>query len=86
MIQFALINVVSIDKPIVSEKLPDATFMINDNKKGICYLEVNAWIDGEQVVFETGTNSEVGPKYKSTDVWGSDMKNIINKYSLKDEI
>lgn len=86
IIQFALMTASSIEKPMVSNNLPDATFMINDNKKGVCYLKVNAWIDGEDVVFEMGIDSEEGHTYKSTDIWGSDMKMLINKYSLRDDI
>lgn len=49
LIQLALMNAISIDKPKIADKLPDATIMINDRDVGVSYLSVDVWFDNKKL-------------------------------------
>ena len=82
---FSLINAKSIDKPKISEKLPNAVISFDDWKEGVNYFKAKLWIDGDNIVVETN-DSLVNSDYKL--ISGSeatDIKKIVEKYHIKGE-
>lgn len=74
-IQFSLINAISINMPDVTNRLPDATIKIDARDLGVTYSIIDAWIDGDNVIFKMMENSELGPQYKyTTGTWGEKYK------------
>lgn len=87
LIQLALMNAISIDKPKISDKLPDATIMINDRDVGVSYLSVDVWFDNEKAIFSLGgiDSSTSEARYKETvGDFGEGIINCISKYQNKD--
>lgn len=87
LIQLALMNAISIDKPKIADKLPDATIMINDRDVGVSYLSVDVWFDNEKAIFSLGGidsfTSEA--RYKETvGDFGEEIINCISKYQNED--
>lgn len=84
-IRLALMSSVSIDKPLISNKLPDATIRIDDTNEGVTYLFADIWFDNDKVIFALGgKDSPHGTEYKETvgDL-GKDIINYISKYRPK---
>ncbi|MGG7159874.1 DUF4825 domain-containing protein [Clostridium baratii] len=87
LIQLALMNAISIDKPKIADKLPDATIMINDRDVGVSYLSVDVWFDNEKAIFSLGgiDSSTSEARYKETvGDFGEGIINCISKYQNKD--
>ncbi|WP_338626600.1 DUF4825 domain-containing protein [Clostridium baratii] len=87
LIQLALMNAISIDKPKIADKLPDATIMINDRDIGVSYLSVDVWFDNEKAIFSLGgiDSSTSEARYKETvGDFGEGIINCISKYQNKD--
>lgn len=87
LIQLALMNAISIDKPKIADKLPDATIMINDRDIGVSYLSVDVWFDNEKAIFSLGgrDSSTSEARYKETvGDFGEGIINCISKYQNED--
>lgn len=87
LIQLALMNAISIDKPKIADKLPDATIMINDRDIGVSYLSVDVWFDNEKAIFSLGgrDSSTSEARYKETvGDFGEEIINCISKYQNED--
>ncbi|WP_254176572.1 DUF4825 domain-containing protein [Clostridium baratii] len=87
LIQLALMNAISIDKPKIADKLPDATIMINDRDVGVSYLSVDVWFDNEKAIFSLGgiDSSTSEARYKETvGDFGEEIINCISKYQNED--
>ena len=87
LIQLALMNAISIDKPKIADKLPDATIMINDRDVGVSYLSVDVWFDNEKAIFSLGgiDSSTSEARYKETvGDFGEGIINCISKYQNED--
>lgn len=83
-IQLALINGISIDKPIISDNIPTATIKIDDFERGICFLFADVWFDNDKVIFALGGNEINDVEYK--EVSGDFAKTVIkciSKYIVK---
>lgn len=77
LIEFALMNAISIEKPEISKRLPDATIWLNDWNLGLSYLIIDVWFDGDKAIFAMGFD----PEYKeSVGTFGDDVKYIVSKY------
>lgn len=75
-ITFALIDARSIEKPEVSNNLPDATLWINDWHIGVTWRIVDVWFDGDEVIFGSRDKN-----YKTIiGNQGERIKEIIFKY------
>ncbi|WP_252195418.1 DUF4825 domain-containing protein [Clostridium baratii] len=87
LIQLALMNAISIDKPKIADKLPDATIMINDRDVGVSYLSVDVWFDNEKAIFSLGgiDSSTSEARYKEiVGDFGEEIINCISKYQNED--
>lgn len=87
LIQLALMNAISIDKPKIADKLPDATIMINDRDIGVSYLSVDVWFDNEKAIFSLGgrDSSTSEARYKEiVGDFGEEIINCISKYQNED--
>ncbi|CEK34503.1 hypothetical protein UMC2_37141 [[Clostridium] sordellii] len=83
-IQLALINGISIDKPIISDNIPTAIVKIDDFDQGICFLFADVWFDNNKVIFGLGGNKINDVKYK--EISGDFAKTVIeciSKYIVK---
>ncbi len=84
-IRLALMSSISIDKPEISKKLPDATIRIDDTDIGATYLFTDVWFDNDKVIFALGGKDDpYGTEYKETvGDFGKDIINYISKYKPK---
>lgn len=83
-IQLALINAISIDKPIISDNTPTAIVKIDDLEQGICFLFADIWFDNDKVIFALGGNEINDVEYK--EINGDFAKTVIeciSKYFIK---
>ncbi|MGL5149918.1 MAG: hypothetical protein ACRC7N_05000 [Clostridium sp.] len=79
---FTLMSGDSIVKPDVCKKLPDSTIWVNDWDIGATYFVVNIWVDGDDIIIESGINS-VSPSYKKvTGDRATTLKSIMQKYKI----
>jgi len=82
-IQQALISAVSIEKPAISNNLPDATIMISDYNQGICFLNADVWFDIDKVIFGFGGKNMIDATYKEiSGDWGDTVIECISKYKV----
>jgi hypothetical protein len=80
-IQQALISSVSIDKPSISNDLPNANIRIDDSKQGICYLFADVWFDNYKVIFALGGKDFKDAEYKEvSEDFGKVVIECISKY------
>lgn len=82
VLELALMRSNSIDKPEISNRLPDAAIWLNDWNVGVAYLVMDVWFDEDKVIFALGgKDSEFDVEYKATvGTFGADVQNIISKY------
>ena len=79
---FTLMDGQSIDKPEVCEKLADSTIFFNDWDFEVTYCTVNLWFDGNDIIIENNVNSK-SPNYrKISGDRATELKRIIEKYSI----
>lgn len=79
---FTLIDGQPIDKPEVCQRLADSTIRFNDWDFGVTYYIVNVWFDGNDIIIENNVNSE-SPNYrKISGSRATELKRIIEKYSI----
>ena len=72
---------VSIDKPEISENLPNLAIMFSDRRQKIGYYTAKFWVDGDTVIIE---NSLSEPKYRLLDGHrAEELKQLIETYKVK---
>ncbi|MGL5068518.1 MAG: hypothetical protein ACRC6T_11990 [Sarcina sp.] len=75
-IQMGLIIAESVEKEEVKNivsKIPSATITTDDTDEGVRYLEIECWINGNDVIFNTGNEYR-----KTVGDWGEHFKGYIN--------
>ena len=78
---FSLMDGVSIDKPEISENLPNLAIMFSDRRQKIGYYTAKFWVDGDTVIIE---NSLSEPKYRLLDGYrAEELKKLIETYKVK---
>ncbi|MEM1486018.1 hypothetical protein V6615_14280 [Oscillospiraceae bacterium PP1C4] len=82
VVELALMRSTSIDKPEVSNRLPDASISISDWNVGMAYMIIDVWFDEDKVIFVLGGNdSQFGTQYKEVvGTFATDVKHIVSKY------
>ena len=78
-ILLSLIRAESINKTSITDSLPDANIKIDDTKKGVCYLWLKVWINGDEVIFSLGDYDNNSSSYKKIN--GQLAKEVINYIS-----
>ena len=78
---FSLMDGVSIDKPEISENLPNLSIMFSDRRQNLGFHIAKFWIDDDTVIIENGLSES---NYRILDGHrAEELKKLIETYKVK---